>query len=177
MKYSMILVLLCISVLITSTHASSPYTTEVHRPIKSLSSERIEALLEGKGLGYAKAAELNGYPGPKHVLELAQDLSLTTQQKVDTEQLFKQMQRDAQKLGSQLIEAERLLDQQLAKGEASEATINSSLEEISEIEGALRFAHMRAHLKQSSLLTRHQIHQYNQLRGYTSAEHANEHAH
>lgn len=43
-------------------------------------------------MGLAKAAELNGYPGPLHVLELAVDLSLTAEQKAATETLFKSMQ-------------------------------------------------------------------------------------
>ena len=39
--------------------------------IKSLSQDDQSALLAGRGMGLARPAELNGYPGPAHVLELA----------------------------------------------------------------------------------------------------------
>jgi hypothetical protein len=50
---------------------ANPYADQQTRSIKSLSEEDIAALLNGEGMGMAKAAELNGYPGPKHVLTLA----------------------------------------------------------------------------------------------------------
>jgi hypothetical protein len=40
----------------------------------------LAALLKGEGMGMAKAAELNGYPGPTHVLTLAKELALTESQ-------------------------------------------------------------------------------------------------
>ena len=59
--------------------------------------------LSGKGMGLAKAAELNGYPGPAHVLELAAQLDLTPEQKTKTEVLFKKMQARAIPLGKELV--------------------------------------------------------------------------
>ena len=53
---------------------ATPYAGQQARTIKSLSKEDIAALLNGKGMGMAKAAELNGYPGPVHLLELVQQL-------------------------------------------------------------------------------------------------------
>jgi hypothetical protein len=55
----------------------SPYAGQELRDVKALSNADIEAYLAGKGMGYAKAAELNSYPGPKHVLELSKELDLT----------------------------------------------------------------------------------------------------
>jgi hypothetical protein len=48
----------------------TPYAGQQNRTIKALSDEDIVGLLKGDGMGFAKAAELNGYPGPKHVLDL-----------------------------------------------------------------------------------------------------------
>jgi len=42
-------------------------------------------------MGLAKAAELNGYPGPKHVLELAGPLKLTSAQVAATEATYRRM--------------------------------------------------------------------------------------
>jgi hypothetical protein len=53
------------------------------RTIKALSDDSdddIAALLKGEGMGMAKAAELNDYPGPAHVLTLALELKLTENQ-------------------------------------------------------------------------------------------------
>ena len=52
-------------------HPLSPYAGQQTRAIKALSPEDLAGLLNGEGRGMAKAAELNGYPGPVHVLELA----------------------------------------------------------------------------------------------------------
>jgi hypothetical protein len=60
---------------------SAPYSGQQTRSIKALSSEDIAALLKGEGMGMAKAAELNGYPGPVHVLTLAKELKLTESQR------------------------------------------------------------------------------------------------
>ena len=52
----------------SSAQTTSPYTGEEQRAIKALSEEEIGDLLEARGMGLAKAAELNSYPGPLHVL-------------------------------------------------------------------------------------------------------------
>jgi hypothetical protein len=50
---------------------ATPYAGQQTRTIKALSDDEIAALRNGEGMGMAKAAELNGYPGPIHVLSLA----------------------------------------------------------------------------------------------------------
>ena len=52
----------------------SPYAGEEAREIKALSTAETKSYLSGEGMGLAKAAELNGYPGPSHVLALGADL-------------------------------------------------------------------------------------------------------
>ena len=44
--------------------ADLPYAGQQTRAIKALSDDDIAALRAGEGMGMAKAAELNGYPGP-----------------------------------------------------------------------------------------------------------------
>jgi len=75
--------------------SQSPYVGQESRAIKALSPQEISDYLSGKGMGLAKAAELNGYPGPAHVLELAAQLDLTPEQKIKTEVLFKKMEARA----------------------------------------------------------------------------------
>src|SRR5438046_1193857 len=94
--------------LVVSVHAAtSSYAGEERREIKSLSPQEVDDYLAGKGMGLAKAAELNGYPGPAHVLELADELNLTAEQRRKTQALFKDMQEKAIAAGKALIEEER----------------------------------------------------------------------
>lgn len=88
----------------------SPYAGQEAREIKSLSEAEIADLLAGKGMGYAKVAELNGYPGPAHVLELADELGLSAEQLAQTKLVFERMETSARQLGAELVAAERALD-------------------------------------------------------------------
>ena len=99
----------------------SPYAGEEQREIRALSAEQVEGLLAGKGMGYAKAAELNGYPGPKHVLELAEELDLSEAQRTATERIFAEMAAQARTLGAELVAAERALDQDFRHGQVTES--------------------------------------------------------
>lgn len=146
--------------------AASPYAGQEARDIKSLSADEIRDLLAGKGMGLAKAAELNGYPGPAHVLELRAELGLTPEQQAQTEALFAAMEADAQALGREVVERERALDRLFAVREISPAVLSDALTHIGTLQGRLRNVHLRAHLDQTRILTPEQIARYNELRGY-----------
>jgi Spy/CpxP family protein refolding chaperone len=145
----------------------SPYAGQQAREIKALSDEDRTALLEGHGMGYAKAAELNGYPGPTHVLELAPQLQLTREQELATRKLLADHKEAARKLGVAVIEAERALDQAFASRRADEATVRQLAADVARLQGELRFEHLKTHLAQAALLRREQIAHYASLRGYT----------
>jgi hypothetical protein len=66
---------------LSEAQAQAPYAGLQMRPIKALSEQQVADLSSGRGMGLALAAELNGYPGPSHVLELADKLDLTTEQR------------------------------------------------------------------------------------------------
>src|SRR5712671_2878884 len=87
----------------------SPYLGQEQRELKALSPQDVEQYLEGKGMGFAKAAELNHFPGPLHVIELADKLQLTPQQKTQSEKIYSAMQREARTLGAALVDKEREL--------------------------------------------------------------------
>ena len=148
------------------SQADSPYAREEHRAIKSLSEADIAALENGDGMGFAKLAELNGYPGPRHVLDLAAELELSDAQRADSEALFADMQAAAVRLGEELIVAEAALDEAFADGSIDRESLESRLLEIGAIRARLRYVHMAAHLQQASLLSEAQRAAYNVLRGY-----------
>jgi Spy/CpxP family protein refolding chaperone len=145
---------------------TSPYAGQEHRAIKSLSEQEITDLREGNGMGLAKAAELNGYPGPKHVLELADKLALTAEQRQNVAEQFARMKAEARRLGEQVLAAEQELEKLFAAGNASETEVERLSAKVAELQGALRAAHLKAHIATSQVLTAKQAHQYQQLRGY-----------
>ena len=74
--------------LLAQTHGHSPYAGLEGREIKSLSEADLEDLRLGRGWGLALAAELNGVPGPAHLLELQAELGLDAGQVAAIEDLF-----------------------------------------------------------------------------------------
>ena len=146
--------------------SQSPYVGQESRQIKALSPQEISDYLSGKGMGLAKAAELNGYPGPAHVLELAAQLDLTPEQKTKTEVLFKKMQARAIPLGKELVEEERAFDRLFASHAVNSESLGQALARIGRLQGQVRQVHLDPHVEQTTLLTAAQVEKYNRLRGY-----------
>lgn len=147
----------------------SPYLGEEVRAIKSLSPEDVDAYLSGKGVGLARAAELNGYAGPRHVLELASELELTGKQRAQTEALYAAMLAKATALGRALVEKEHELDRLFATRSIDADHLTRSLDDIGSLQAGIRGAHLEAHLAQVGILTEKQNARYARLRGYGGA--------
>jgi hypothetical protein len=143
-----------------------PYGGLQSRAIKALSAEEIADLAAGRGMGLALAAELNGYPGPKHVLELADRLGLGEQQRADVKRLFDAMQSEAIPLGQRLVAAERALDRDFAERTITPERLKAATAAIGAIRGELRNTHLKYHLSTAGLLSPDQIRRYAELRGY-----------
>ena len=146
-----------------------PYAGLQARPVKALSDQQIADLKAGRGMGLALAAELNGYPGPMHVLELATPLGLSDDQRAKVAALFDAMQREAVPLGEQLIAAETALDRRFADKTITASSLGEATRDIAFLQGELRLAHLKYHLATLELLTRQQAAQYATLRGYNGA--------
>ncbi len=146
--------------------AHTPYAGLHEREIKALSSQQIEGLRAGRGMSQALAAELNGFPGPMHVLELAEQLKLTVEQRTRVSALFSLMQKQAKDLGEELIAAERELDALFKSRQITPATLDSQTQKIAQIQGRLRAVHLRKHLDMMEILTADQVSSYQRLRGY-----------
>ncbi len=150
----------------SSAQTTSPYSGQEQRAIKALSEEEIRDLLEARGMGLAKAAELNSYPGPLHVLQLATELGLSDAQRKATDSLYASMRQRALSIGRQIVEAERTLDRAFVNGAIEPATLRSQVGAIATLQGELRAVHLEAHLAQHALLAPEQITRYDVLRGY-----------
>jgi len=147
----------------------SPYAGEETRAIKSLSAQDVDDLLNGRGWGLAKAAELNGMPGPTHILEMREAIDLTPDQAAKIEAIRQRMQAEAIEVGTRLVDLETALDKAFASGTIGADGLRRSLAEIEAARGELRFVHLAAHLETPDVLTPHQVATYNRLRGYSDA--------
>jgi Spy/CpxP family protein refolding chaperone len=148
------------------SHAGQPYAGQDARAVSTLSAADIADLVAGRGWGLAKPAELNGYPGPAHVLELADRLQLTPEQRRGVEASFAAMQKKAQALGPAYIEAERALDRAFRSRAIDRAMLARLLAATERARAALREVHLAAHLETSALLDGRQRALYATLRGY-----------
>lgn len=177
---------------------SSPYVGQEGREIKALSSEEVDDYINGRGMGMAKAAELNRHPGPRHVLELSSDLGLSPKQIDETRRVHDVMHNDAVRLGEIIVEKERELDAlfaRLATHEAgshgthgSESAVGGAHErmlqhmqqtvvDLGRLGGELRAAHLSAHLQMRRILSQDQIDRYVELRGYAGGSGHHQHGH
>ncbi len=153
----------------------SAYAGQENRQIKSLSAKDIDDLSNGRGWGLAKAAELNGLPGPTHILEMADKIDLSPEQRRKIEGLFETMKSRAVPLGKQLVELERGLDRLFRDKSVNQNNLKTQLNKIGKVRSALRLVHLQTHLRTPEILTRHQIVTYNRLRGYAGTDDSTAH--
>lgn len=149
---------------------ASPYAGEPTRAIKSLSASDVSSLQNGAGMAYAKTAELNRYPGPMHVLELASRLQLSAEQRSATTQLLAQHKAKALELGAQLVDAQRALDYAFVSKQIDAQRITELTQHIGVMQATLRAEHLRTRLAQTARLNPEQIASYQSLRGYDKAD-------
>lgn len=179
MKYAFVwLAVILTTTVNTTTAQESPYVGEQAREIKSLSPETTDGLLNGSGLGYALAAELNSYPGPKHVLELKAELELEPSQEKRIQAVFDTMQNAAKTVGREILKGEESLDTLFASGSATPEVVKQMSVDLGRLYGELRSIHLNAHIGTIGILTKHQSMMYQELRGYNTddgGDHSHEH--
>jgi hypothetical protein len=131
----------------------------------TLTAEQVRQLLDGEGMGMARPAESNHYPGPKHVLELGSELALTADQQRRVAEVRDRMLADAKRLGREIVDAERALDAAFAARTITPRDLDERTAAIATLNGRLRAVHLAAHLSTAPMLTAEQIKQYDLLRG------------
>jgi Spy/CpxP family protein refolding chaperone len=118
-------------------------------------------------MGQATVAEMTGYPGPKHVLELADNLQLTEAQRRSVQTAFDEMNGQTRRLGAQLVEAERELYRAFASNGVTSETIDALTMRIGHLQATLRARHLKAHADTRPMLTSLQVNAYRRLRGHS----------
>jgi Spy/CpxP family protein refolding chaperone len=143
-----------------------PYAAEQSREIKALSAEEVKQYLSGAGMGYAKAAELNHFPGPMHALELADKLGLSSEQRAEVKRLMDAHKAQARHIGAKLVESERALDALFRSGKVGQEALAEAVRAAAALAGEYRLSHLETHRHMRALLTAEQVARYDELRGY-----------
>ncbi len=167
MKSSRYAALLCIGLLIPIQVIASEYIGQESRSIKALSDKDIDDLHKGRGWGLAKPAELNGLPGPIHLLELKDALALSHDQVDQVTSLYTSMNLQARQIGARYIELERQIDTLLTQSDVNEETLSIAVKGAATTLAELRLTHLKAHLATPALLSNDQLTKYHVLRGYS----------
>jgi hypothetical protein len=160
-----------------SAVAQTPYAGMQTRSIKALSDQQIADLRAGRGMGLALAAELNGYPGPSHLLELADKLGLSDAQRNSARNIFEAMKAETIPIGERLIAQEAALDRLFADHVITPEKLSIATAEIGTTQAELRAAHLKYHLSTVAMLEPSQIQQYSVLRGYDNGGSQEHHHH
>ena len=146
----------------------SPYA-DAYDPdaeIRALGTDAVAQIRRGGGASLALPAELNGVPGPRHVLDLADELSLSANQQTRVQGVFDRFQRAAVPAGERYLIAEQALEEGFRTGALTEQTLPDRVAAVSQLEGELVAIHLIAHLQTAEILAPEQIEAYNRLRGY-----------
>ena len=174
-----LLVILLVGAACRGAPAPSPYAGQPDSPVRGLTAQEVADLLAGRGAGYARTAELNSFPGPRHVLDLGPGLDLTAQQRAATQVVFERMQRTAQRLGAEIVARERVLSDAFAARTIAAAQLAAQVDSLGALYARLRAVHLGAHLETTALLRADQVQAYDRLRGYadSTGAHSGSHAH
>lgn len=148
----------------------SPYVGFETRAIKTLSEKDLDDLSRGAGWGLALAAELNGIPGPAHLLELRNELGLSADQIAAIEAIFAKMQTEARETGARFIAAEQAIEDAFRTDVLTPDRLKSLVDTAAETRAELRYIHLSRHLETPLLLTAEQVGKYRELRGYAQAD-------
>jgi Spy/CpxP family protein refolding chaperone len=143
-----------------------PYAGQQQRDVKALSADEVKQYLEGAGMGYAKAAELNHYPGPAHALELAEQLGLSREQRLELQRLKDAHHAEATQTGANVVEAERNLELLFRRGKVGETELAEAVRTAAILQGEYRTSHLETHRRVRAVLTDEQVAGYDRLRGY-----------
>jgi uncharacterized protein (DUF305 family)/Spy/CpxP family protein refolding chaperone len=149
-------------------HGQSPSSGQFSpsATIRVHSAEEVRQISAGAGAGLAKAAELNGVPGPRHALDLAVELGLSAQQRTRLQEIYDDMHSKAVTAGQRYIRAQEALEKDFRAGRMTANALPKRVAEVSTLRGELETVHLAAHLATARVLNADQVARYNRLRGH-----------
>lgn len=170
------IILIC-SLLLVAQSLQISHADQQVGEVRTLSKNEIQGLLNGDGMGTARAAELNHYPGPRHVLDFAPQLQLSEVQRNKAQEIYGRMHKEAVRLGRAILLKEEELDHLFKKNEVDSHKFRTLVTEIARLRGELRLVHLFAHMEMKPVLSKGQIQKYDELQGYTIRQYDKYHHH
>lgn len=168
---SLSLLLLFVATAAAQDRLISPYQPQAQSELLGLNDSEIAELRAGTGMGLARAAELNSYPGPRHVLDAVEAgrFPASPDQVQQVRLIFDGMKVDAQRVGAEILREEESLEAAFRASTITEYDLRLRVTRIAKLQGELRGIHLRAHLATRAILSAAQLARYNELRGYTTS--------
>jgi Spy/CpxP family protein refolding chaperone len=123
-----------------------------------------EWLENGEGAGMASYADANGYPGPKHILDMQDQLNMSEEQLKDIQSIFEAMSESAHAKGDAIVKKEVELEKLFSTRKATEGEVKKLSKEIGALRGELRAVQLAAHIQVKQILTEKQVATYNSIR-------------
>ncbi len=145
-----------LTVLLTVAAAAAPLLAQI--------PPDRDALLNGDSEGMAAYAASNGYPSPKDVLDLAEELGLSAKQKYDIREMADEIRTRARVLGKMIVKVEEELHFSFNSGMIGQESVEEDAESIGKMRGTLRGIHLSAYLKTKEILTEKQFAAFTRLR-------------
>ena len=139
-------------------------TAARHHRVHQAQEEFDRVIAEGRGAGLAFAADQNGYPGPIHVLEVKDRLSLTPVQEREMERLTTKMFAASRPKSAALLDAEARLRRLFADGIADEPRVRAAVAEVERARSEVRLVHLLTHLQTRQALSDEQRRRYHEMR-------------
>lgn len=146
-----------------------PYAGQQAREVSTLSPQELQAYLDGRGMGLARPAEVNGFPGPMHVIELGEPLKLTAAQLERVRAVYERMKAKATDLGARYVDAEKAVDAAFKSGRGDAGEVSARVAEANRLLAEIRLTHLVAHIEITPMLSAEQLARYAELRGYRDA--------
>jgi hypothetical protein len=149
----------------TSVNAQSQADSSVkHSPLKTLSIEQYNALLNGDDLyNMSLAAELNHYPLPEKVIKFKREMDLSPIQINKISAIAKELHRKKLEMGLIIIKNERTLDSIFRYNRLDNGSLIYYANRYGLYQGELRNAILQACLVTRSLLSQQQINKFEAL--------------
>lgn len=124
-----------------------------------------DALLKGLEGDNGKTAEMNKYPSPKDLLELATTLNLSSVQKSRLIEIRDNTISRAKQLGKEIVQIENELHKAFQARIINEKSCTDDAQQIGRLRGRLRAVFLTSHIRAKAVLNDSQVSMYRKIQG------------
>jgi len=143
---------------------TQPDSAAKHSPLKTLSYEQYNALINGDDIyGMSLAAELNHYPLPDKILKFKKELNLGPLQITKISAIAKELHRKKLEMGLTIIDNEKTIDSLFRTNKVDNGSLIFYANRYGLYQGEIRNAILQACLATRNLLSQQQVNKFEAL--------------